>query len=111
MADYMKKPCEMCPFRRDVDFHFSYERACELAYMTENPYNSFVCHKTGEVTEDDEFGYGGDFVYGEKSKECAGFLSMQLNQCGDKYKPDGFEPSELAYADAWEMTSRYEDEN
>lgn len=79
--------------------------------MTQNPYNSFPCHKTAEITEDDEFGYGGDYVHGDKSKECAGFLSMQINENGDRYKPKGFSVSDLAYEDAWEMISRYEEQN
>jgi len=107
----MKKPCEMCPFRRDVDFKFSPERAEQLAYMTQNPYNSFPCHKTAEVTEDTEFEYGGEFVHGESSKECAGFLTMQINENGDRWCPDGFNPSDLAYYDAWEMIDRYEEQN
>jgi len=108
MADYMKQPCDMCPFRRDVDFHFSTERAQEFAYMTENPYNSFPCHKTATLREDE---YSGEYVHGAKSKECAGFLTMQINACGEQYKPDGFELSNLAYDDSWEMVDRYEDQN
>lgn len=107
MSDYMKKPCDSCPFRRDVDFKFSAERAEELAYMTENPYNTFPCHKTADCIEDDEY-HSEEFVHGEKSKECAGFLTMQINANGDQYKPQGFEPSELAYEDSWEMIVRYD---
>jgi len=108
MLDYMKKPCDMCPFRRDVDFRFSTERATEFAYMTQNPYNTFPCHKTADEFEDDE-GYSTGYVHGEKSKECAGFLTMQVNYC--KKAPKGFKPSELAYDDAWEMIDRYEEQN
>jgi hypothetical protein len=110
MADYMKNPCDTCPFRHDVNFHFSNERAEELAYLTQNPYNSFPCHKTADLLEDDE-GYESGYVHGKKSKECASFLTMQINQCGDQYNHKGFVCSDLAYDDAWAMISRYEEQN
>lgn len=110
MSDFMKQPCDMCPFTRKANFHFSVERAQDLAYLTQNPYNSFPCHKTAELREDED-GYYSEYVHGNKSKECAGFLSMQINECGDKYKPEGFEVSEIAYEDAEEMICRYEEEN
>ncbi len=102
----------MCPFRNDVDFHFSHERAEQLAIMTTNRYNSFTCHKTADITEDNEYEYGGEFVHGEKSKECHGFLTMQIIENGDICKPKGFKPKyELVYNDWYEMADRYSQED
>lgn len=104
---FMKSPCKMCHYRRDVDFKFREERVVEFANITCNPYNSFPCHKTADLLEDDEDGSAG-YVHGETSKECAGFLTMQVN--AGKRCPEGFEPSELAYEDYWEMIERYTDD-
>ena len=51
-----------CPYRNDVTPFLTAERGAELAYLTQNPYNSFTCHKTLE--EDDESGEG---IVGETS--------------------------------------------
>jgi hypothetical protein len=102
MSDFMKNPCEHCPFRRDVKPFLTPERGEELAYATENPYNSFPCHKTLEHDDEDTF-------VGEDSKECAGFLSMQHEACGSTaYDGEGFEPSPLVYDDSFAMAQAYE---
>ncbi|URC15286.1 hypothetical protein GD1_162 [Paraglaciecola Antarctic GD virus 1] len=106
MSNFMKSPCNSCPFRRDVKPFLYPARAEELAYGTSNPYNSFTCHKTLEHDEELEENYAG-----EKSKECAGFLSMQHNNNGKtSYDRDGFEPSELVYDDPCEMVEAYEEQ-
>lgn len=100
---FMPAPCKHCPFRRDVKPFLRAERAADLAYATQNPYSSFDCHKTLDYdTEECEP------EATERTLVCAGFLSMQLNETGEK-APEGFEPSDLAYADAWEMTAAYEE--
>jgi len=106
MSDYFcKKPCKHCPFRNDVKPFLTAERGEELAYHAENPYNSFPCHKT---TESDEESETGEMLVTESSKECAGFLTMQIAINGEDYKPEGFEPSyEICYGDAWEMKDAY----
>jgi hypothetical protein len=48
----MKKPCQHCPFRRDVKPFLRPGRGKELAYHAQNPYNSFTCHKTLEHDEE-----------------------------------------------------------
>jgi hypothetical protein len=101
----MKTPCEWCPFRKDVDFRFSPERGEQMAYSANNPYNTFPCHKTA-VLEEDEDGYNDEYVHGGNSKECAGFLSLQINN-GVKECPDGFKVSDKAYEDSDEMADRY----
>lgn len=99
---FVKTPCLHCPFRRDVQPFLTPQRGDELAYHTENHYNEFPCHKT---TVPDENGI--DNTYGEKTLECAGFLSMVYYR-SDR-KPEGFEPSKLVYSDAMEMSWAYED--
>ncbi len=109
--DYCKKPCKMCPFRSDVDFKFRAERAEDFAYMAQNPYNTFVCHETAEIDEDDDYG-SGDYVFGEKSKHCHGFLALQVAECGEDYAPEGFVPDySKCYSNVYDMIDKYSDNN
>ncbi len=98
---FMKEPCAHCPFRRDVKPFLTPTRGEGLAYLTQNPYNSFACHKTtvsdGEMSRTTS-----------KSKECAGFLSMQINEGASC--PEGFTPSDKVYDDVWEMIDAYENQ-
>lgn len=104
----MKKPCEQCPFRRDVKPFLTPERGEELAYLAQNSYNTFHCHKT--TVSDEEFGGEGDeMVATEKSKYCAGFLTLQANENGERDMPEGFTPSyDVVYTDSFEMAQIYE---
>lgn len=79
----MKKPCKECPFRRDIEPYLTPERGEELAAGSGNPYNSFICHKTG--LEDDE----GNIVVENEPKECAGFIMLQHIE-SETTLPDGF---------------------
>jgi hypothetical protein len=108
--DFMKKPCQHCPFRRDVKPFLTNERAEEIAYAATNPYNFFPCHKT---TEYDEDGDSGEMFTTEDSKECAGFLTLMVSETGDnRYEEEGFEPDyEGCYNEAYEMIAAYEEEN
>lgn len=90
MNDFIKKPCQHCPFRTDVKPFIHPRRAEEISSAASNPYNSFTCHKT----------IGGD------EKQCAGFLTMQANENG-KTLYEGFEPADNVYQDSWEMTEAY----
>lgn len=103
---HMKQPCKHCPYRYDVKPFLRAERGAELAHHASNPYNSFSCHKTTEEDEDSE---DGEMMVTENSLECAGFMSMQHNITGCSL-PEGFEPSELAYSDTWEMIDAYEEQ-
>tara|TARA_R110002020_G_scaffold279976_4_gene495779 strand:- start:2712 stop:3059 length:348 start_codon:yes stop_codon:yes gene_type:complete len=108
MTTYIKKPCQHCPFRIDVKPFLHPERASELAYATQNRYNTFPCHKT-TVSDEDEDG-NSDRYWGEESKDCAGFLTLQA-QNDDRCLPEGFEPSwELIYTEPSEMEWAYESE-
>lgn len=105
---FIKVPCKHCPFRNDVRPFLHPTRAEELAYHTQNPYNDFPCHKTTEPDEDSE---EGEMMITEKSKTCAGFLTMMGNENGERYLPEGFKPSyEICYTDAFEMIQAYENE-
>lgn len=111
---YMKKPCEHCPYRKDVKPFLTPERGEELAYHTENPYNTFPCHKTttsiDEIYDDYSEDQEGEMMCTEKSKECAGFLTMQIQANGEQHCPEGFKPAYgLVYEDSYEMSEAYED--
>lgn len=82
------------------------ERAEQIAYAAQNPYTDFWCHKT--TVNDEEFGgEGTEMVATNKSKMCAGFLTLRA-QCGEAI-PKGFEPSwDMCYIDAYEMVEAYE---
>lgn len=99
---FMPAPCKHCPFRRDVKPFLRAERATDLAYATENPYNEFHCHKTLDYDRDD-----GEPEQTPDTLICAGFLSMQL-RASEEEAPAGFVISDLAYEDAWEMIEAYE---
>lgn len=106
MSDFRKKPCKHCPFRSDVKPYLHPERAEEIAYASQNPYNSFSCHET---TEPDEESDSGEMLVTERSKECAGFLTLRAQEGLDV--PDGFEPSwEICYLDPYDMFQAYEEE-
>jgi len=108
---YMKKPCEHCPFRRDVKPFLTPSRGEELAYHAQNPYTSFPCHKT-TVSDEEVGGEGDEMVKTENSKECAGFLTLQASECGEKYMPEGFKPSyDIVYGESFEMAQEYEASN
>lgn len=104
MSDYIKVPCKHCPFRVDVTPYLHPERAADIAYAAQNPYNSFSCHKTTEYSEETEY-----MECTNSSKECAGFLTLRAQDGEDI--PEGFEPSwELCYTSACEMIGAYEEE-
>jgi len=78
MSGVMKKCCGLCPFSRKNTLYVHPDRAFEFAQSADNPYNDFVCHKTGIVYEDHpNEEEQGSIVRGEKSLTCAGFHVMQ----------------------------------
>lgn len=100
---FTKKPCQHCPYRRDVTPFLYPARGEELAYITENPYQDFPCHKTTVHDDDSD---SGEMLYAATTLTCAGFLSMQVNW-GGRECPDGFEPSEDVYSEPYEMADAY----
>ncbi|MBL4781749.1 MAG: hypothetical protein JKX92_05860 [Porticoccaceae bacterium] len=106
-ADFIKKPCQHCPFRNDVAPFLHPERGEELAYASANPYNVFPCHKTTVQSDDEE---STDRLIVETSKECAGFLTLRAAEIGEEFMPEGFKPSyEIVYTDVHEMAMAYKD--
>lgn len=103
-VEYMKEPCKHCPFRNDVTPFLHPDRAADLAYSAQNPYSDFPCHKTTEPDED-----GDEMLRTERSKECAGFLTLRA-QAGEDV-PNGFVPSwDICYIDEFDMIQAYEHE-
>ncbi len=103
---FVKKPCKHCPYRRDVKPFLHPSRGEELAYLTENPYNDFPCHKT-TVSDDDND--SGEMLYADTTLTCAGFLSMQI-EWGGRSRPKGFETSLEVYGEPYEMAEAYRDQ-
>lgn len=106
MAYFMEKACKHCPFRIDVKPFLHPERGEGLAVHACNPYNSFPCHKTTVSNEDSE---NGEMMTTENSKECAGFITLQINEGMEC--PEGFTPSENIYEDAYAMIDAYAEQD
>lgn len=101
---WMKEPCGPCPFSRSKTLPLHPERAADFAYMAQNPYTDFVCHKTAERVEDSDG--CGEYVRGQRSFTCNGFLSLQVNEGATP--GEGFEPHPDAFSDADEMIEHHE---
>lgn len=111
MSDFVKYPCKNCPYRSDVKPYLRPERGVELAYLPQNPYNEFFCHKTTRYDDspEDDDEMGGDMVVDEDSKLCAGFLTLRAQE-GEEI-PEGFEPAwDVCYVDSWDMIQAYDNE-
>ena len=104
MADFVKKPCNKCPFRTDVKPFLHPDRAYEIAISAYSPYDDFHCHKTIEHDEN------GDGYSTDKSKLCAGWLTMKAGET-DRGVPKGFEPSwENIYENPHDMADTYREQ-
>lgn len=104
-ASVVKKCCGLCPYSRKGTLFLHPSRAEEFAYQASNPYNDFVCHKTGVVDDDDEYG-SGKIIRGEKSLTCAGFHVMQAEING--LKPEIEIDHEDHFTEEWEMIEHHE---
>ena len=102
----MKKPCKNCPFKKATKPYLTPERAAEISFAAQNPYNRFPCHKTikyGPETDED----GQDVADMTKAKPCAGFATLQAQYRPDEV-PEGFKPSySTCYETASEMSLAY----
>lgn len=111
MERVMKKCCGLCPFSRKNTLFLNESRAEEFAFMAENPYSDFVCHKTGVINEDHPHEEKqNEIVRGEKSLTCAGFYALQFianSKSGDK--PEIKIDYEDHFSDAWEMIEHHEE--
>jgi hypothetical protein len=105
MSDWMKKTCSLCPFSRSKTLFLHPRRAEEFADMASDRYRDFPCHKTADCKEGDD-GWGeGDYVRGEHSKTCHGFLTLQNSENGIE-DPD-FVPDGDGFEDTYEMMDRH----
>lgn len=107
MPDFIKKPCQHCPFRHDVKPFLTPARGEELATAACHPYHTFPCHKTTESDDD------GDPVFSSGEKQCAGFLTLKAAELEEEavYEcSDGFVPSyDIVYDSADDMIDAYEE--
>jgi hypothetical protein len=103
--NYMKKTCGKCPYRKDVKPFLTPQRGEELALHALRRYGSFSCHRTTEDDIDNE----GNSIKKEtdKSKECAGYLTLKIAELGSEFIPEGFVPSETVYEDVMQMIDSY----
>lgn len=106
MTDHMKKTCALCPYSRTKTLFLHPDRAEEFAYMAQNRYNDFPCHKTADHVEETDFHDGG-YVAGAQSKTCHGFLTLQIAEGG--YTPDGFKPDGDGFESVDEMIESHAD--
>jgi hypothetical protein len=108
MSSYMKTTCELCPYSRTKTLYLHPHRAEDFAYHASNRFNDFPCHKTAEHREpDDESGYEGGFVHGQRSKTCHGFLTLQVALGRDA--PEGFVADGDGFESIEEMLDRHYD--
>lgn len=105
MSDHMKEPCDHCPFRKDRKPFLRARRGEELAYAAQNPYNSFPCHKTTVPDEDSDVGA---MLVTDKSKECAGFMTLQIAEGMDC--PKDFTPAfDVVYDSSMDMADAHDE--
>jgi len=105
MSDFIKTPCQHCPYRKDIRPFLHPARQEELAELAYNQYNTFPCHKTTTQDEDDY----GNISHGGNQKQCAGFLSLMHNEQGETfYDDEGFKPSALAFNSVDDMIAANE---
>lgn len=107
MSESMKKCCGLCPYSKVGTLFVHPERAEEFAYSTCNPFNDFVCNKTGVTVEEGPF--EGDIMRGEKSLTCKGFESMQYYQNPD-YFPEDYKPDPDAFDEPELMIDHHQEE-
>ena len=103
---WMKRCCEHCPLRRGTPLVLHPERAEGFAYMAQNPYTDFPCHKTADKVEN--YDGGSSYVYGKHSFTCHGFKGLQLSECGGADEQHFVGDGEY-FSDPYEM-AEYHDE-
>jgi hypothetical protein len=96
----------MCPFSRTKTLGLHPDRAADFAYMAQNRYTTFPCHKTAEYQESDD-GESDGYVHGKNSKSCHGFRTLQCEENG--LKPDDFKPDGDGFQSCDEMIDRHEE--
>jgi hypothetical protein len=69
----IQRPCEHCPFRKDVRPFLTAERAAELRDTLRDDQRWFACHETTGVK-------GGKRVRAADQSHCAGAMFVLLNE-------------------------------
>ena len=111
MSDFTPKACSHCPYRKDVKPFLHPKRGEALAYAATNPYNTFHCHKTAEHADNDD-NDSGEMLVTQRSKMCAGFLTLMHNELGETpYDHEGFEPDPNVYSESFEMQQAYQEQD
>ncbi len=72
----MLKPCSNCPFRQDVDFFLSEDRAQQIARDVIQGDSAFHCHKTVRYGNDGEDNL-------DDAKPCIGAIKAIAKERGD----------------------------
>lgn len=73
------KPCESCPFRKDVPPFLTRARAMQIAFGTRNPLGQFYCHKTVRYGKRKRL---------EGASTCIGFALMRAQEAGNRFITD-----------------------
>ena len=74
----LKTPCKNCPFRND-DTRIVFKCRERAEEIEEQAYrNGFPCHLSADLLEDDEYGEGGGYVFGENTQHCVGYIIMAI---------------------------------
>lgn len=102
---WMKKTCELCPFSRSKTLWLHPRRAEDFAYMAQNRFSSFPCHKTASLIEDERDGSSAYYA-NESSFHCHGFATLQFSENGE---PDGFVADGDGFTEVWEMIDHHTD--
>ena len=103
---YAKTPCKNCPYRKDKKPYLTKSHGADLAHYARGRFNDFPCHKTMVFDEESE---EGEMMCTEKTKTCAGFLTLMAQEIGEEFTPNGFKPSyKIIYESVTEMISAHE---
>jgi hypothetical protein len=103
----MKEPCAHCPFRKDVIPFLHPDRAHGLAMMAVYTSQSFSCHKTTVADEDSD---EGEMLVTNKSRECAGMLTLRYGTSSVFIPKNRIQFLDLCYASIYDMHKAYKDE-
>lgn len=78
----LRTPCRNCPFVNDDTRRIRFRCRERAEEIEESAYrNGFPCHLSANLIEDDEYEADG-YVFGPNTQHCAGYILMQLHECG-----------------------------
>jgi hypothetical protein len=117
MMDFaLRKPCNKCPFRTDVQPYLRTQRVVSILRSITEGDASFACHRTTAYDDD------GEPIPGKKEQHCAGALILlekikqpnQLMRIGVRlnfYKPAKLRMDALVYDTPIAMVDAYRKHN